>query len=249
MEFWLEAALVCLIMFTGAFVQRVSGFGFGIVVMTVLPHVIGNFAHATALSSVVAFFSTMAVALSVVKHCDWKNLIFPLIGSFALTFPCLYYLRSAADQRSLFIGLGILLILLSVFFFIFSAKIRFTPHWYSGLLLGSASGTMNGLFSMGGPPMVVYFLQSAPDKTVYLATIQMFFFLTNVYSNVVRILLGGFYTTEVFMLAPFGIAGMIAGNLVGKAVFGALDSKKLRYVVYAFMGVSGAVTVVEAILR
>jgi len=250
MDFWVSAALVCGIVFVGAFVQRVSGFGFGIIVMMVLPYVVGgSFAHATALSSFISFFSTLYVALSVVKHCNFKTLFFPLIGCFALTFPCLYYLKASVNQKPLFIGLGVLLIALSLYFLFFSSKIKFEPHWYSGLLFGAGSGTMNGLFSMGGPPAVIYFLQTAPDKDVYLATIQMYFLMTNIYSNVCRLILGGFYTKEIFTLVPFGFVGMILGNVIGKKVFGLLDAKKLRYCVYGFMAVSGVINIVSALLK
>ncbi|MCQ2428416.1 MAG: sulfite exporter TauE/SafE family protein [Clostridia bacterium] len=250
MDFWIQAVLICLVTLSGAFVQRVSGFGFGILVMMFLPHIMGaSFAQATALSSLISFFSTLYVALSVVKKCDWKTLVFPLIGCFALTFPCLYFLKSSVNQKPLFIGLGVLLVVLSIYFLLFSSKIRFKPHWYSGLLFGAGSGTMNGLFSMGGPPAVIYFLQTSADKDVYLATIQMYFLMTNIYSNVCRIAMGGFYTKAVFILAPFGIIGMIAGNIIGKKVFGLLDTKKLRYCVYGFMAVSGVINVISAVMK
>ena len=248
MEFWLSALLVSLVILVGAFVQRVSGFGFGIIVMTFLPHITGSFPESTALSALVSLFMTCWVALSLVRFCSWKTLVFPLIGSLALTVPCLLYLKSAADRKILFIILGALLILLSVYFLLLSDRVRFRAHWYSGLIFGSVSGAMNGLFSMGGPPMVIYFLQtSEDDKKVYLATIQMFFLITNIFSTAARAVIGGFFTADILKLLPFGLAAAAAGVFAGKAVFGKLDAKRLKYVIYGFMALSGLLNIINAL--
>ena len=50
MSEWAIVALVCLMSFVASFIQRTSGFGFGIVVMAVFPHLLASYGEATALS-------------------------------------------------------------------------------------------------------------------------------------------------------------------------------------------------------
>ena len=98
--------------------------------------------------------------------------------------------------------------------------------------------------------MVIYFLQtSEDDKKVYLATIQMFFLITNIFSTAARVVIGGFFTPDILKLLPFGLAAAAAGVLAGKAVFGKLDAKRLKLIIYGFMAVSGLLNIINALVR
>ena len=145
--------------------------------------------------------------------------------------------------------LGAALILLSGYMFFFSSKIKIKPSPFTGLAAGGFSGILGGIFSMGGPPVVIYFMQSeGDDKDRYLATIQMYFLLSNVYGTAVKAI-NGFITKDVLILAAFGTVGMIAGIFIGKLIFKKLRVDILRRVVYCFMAVAGVVNIVSAILK
>ena len=51
--------LLFLMSLGAAFVQRVSGFGFGIFIMTVLPYIMPSYGEATALSGLMAMVTSM----------------------------------------------------------------------------------------------------------------------------------------------------------------------------------------------
>ncbi len=107
---------------------------------------------------------------------------------------------------------------------------------------------MAGLFAMGGPPVVVYFLETSEGrKEEYVGTIQLYFLITNLYAGTVKAC-AGFLTRDVLTLVLPGIAGMAVGTLIGAALFKKLDAKKLRYVVYGVMAASGVFNAVKAIV-
>lgn len=240
--------IVILVATVGSTIQRVTGFGFGIFAMLFLTRIITVYGEANALSGLLSFTSTLIVALSHAKKVDWKNLLFPCIGFAVISVPSILLMKKL-DNRVLLIMLGVALILLSGYMFFFSSKIKIKPSPFTGLAAGGFSGMLGGIFSMGGPPVVIYFMQSeGDDKDRYLATIQMYFLLSNVYGTTVKAI-NGFITKDVLILAAFGTVGMIAGIFIGKLIFKKLRVDILRRVVYCFMAVAGVVNIVSAILK
>lgn len=240
--------IVILVATVGSTIQRVTGFGFGIFAMLFLTRIITVYGEANALSGLLSFTSTLIVALAHAKRVDWKNLLFPCIGFAVISVPSILLMKKL-DNRVLLIMLGVALILLSGYMFFFSSKIKIKPSPFTGLAAGGFSGILGGIFSMGGPPVVIYFMQSeGDDKDRYLATIQMYFLLSNVYGTTVKAI-NGFITRDVLILAAFGTVGMIAGIFIGKLIFKKLRVDILRRVVYCFMAVAGVVNIVSAILK
>ena len=52
--------------------------------------------------------------------------------------------------------LGIMLLVLSVYFLFFKGKIKLPSDPQYGFLAGLIGGITNGLFGAGGPPVVIY---------------------------------------------------------------------------------------------
>ncbi len=247
-EFWLSAVLVILVTTVGSIIQRVTGFGFGIWAMIFLPTLLGgSHPQATLVSSIMSLISCAMVAFTMLKTVNWKNLVFPLIGYAVVALPC-NLLLVKTNNTVLSLALGVALVIMSVYFIFFSGKIKIRPTPPAGLICGGLSGFMGGFFAMGGPPVVVYYLQSSPDKLVYLATIQMYFVISNAFNTTVKIA-NGLLTKEVAILSAVGTVGMLIGLYIGKKIFNKLDGTVLRRVVYGFMAASGAVNIVKAIIK
>ncbi len=247
MELWQAAIAVVLVATVGSIIQRVTGFGFGIWAMIFLPALLGgSHPQATLVSSIMSIVSCALVAFTMLKMVDWKNLIFPLASYAVIALPCNFLLTKASNDI-LSLALGVALLAMSVYFIFFSGKIKIKPSVPAGLICGGLSGFMGGFFAMGGPPVVVYYLQSSPDKLVYLATIQMYFVISNVYNTGAKIA-NGLLTKEVAILSAVGVIGMLIGLYIGKKIFNKLDGKRLRRVVYGFMAAAGVVNIVKAII-
>lgn len=58
-----------------SFLQRVSGFGFGILVMTVLPYIMPSYGEATALSGLLAMVTSGIVVLKMWRQIPWGKLL------------------------------------------------------------------------------------------------------------------------------------------------------------------------------
>ena len=93
---------------------------------------------------------------------------------------------------------------------------------------------------MQGPPAVLYFIQSEPTKEHYMAMAQTYFLIGNAMMTLVRAY-NGFFTTTVLTDYCFGLGGVIIGTALGAYVFKRIPNRAFRYVVYAYIGVSGMI--------
>ncbi len=220
----------------GGFTQRVSGFGYGIVVMMFFPYVLGM-AGATALSGVVSIAQAIIVTYSLRSHINPRQVFIPLIP-YTLTSLVGTLIVAGSDTSTLKRVLGGFLIALSIYFFFFSSKIRIKASTKNGIIAGSLSGIMSGLFAMGGPPVVVYYLSAADSTDDYLATIQCYFLFSNIIATVQRAFAGAF-TTDVLILIVPAISAMVIASLLGRLAYKRLSPSALKKAIYAFMALSG----------
>lgn len=240
-----QILLIAVVAMFASFIQSTTGFGFGIFAMMFFPYLI-SFKEANMISTILGAFTSFMVIITFFRNIHWKNVIFPLAGSVVSLYLAVSFVSGQANS-TLTLLLGIALLVLSIYFFFFSSKLHIRITWYTGLIAGILSGLMNGLFSMGGPPVVIYFLQSEKDSDTYLATLSAFFVLSNLNSIIAKSI-SGFFTVNVAVCVLVGAIGMLIGSLLGKKVFRKLNAQVLRKVVYGFMAISGVINIVSVVL-
>ncbi|OWV08120.1 hypothetical protein B7993_00320 [Fibrobacter sp. UWH3] len=223
----------------GSFIQRVSGFGFGIFVMTILPHLLPSYGEATALSGMLAGSMSIVVALRMRKFIVWKEVL-PILAIFAVVSFFAVGAVANFDDKMLKHVLGVILIAISIYFFFISEKIKLKPTIFVQAVLGIISGVMGGLFAMQGPPAELYFLASCETKEKYIAHSQVYFALGNLMMTFFRAT-NGFVTPAVGAAYVYGLASVILGAFIGGKVFKKIPHKVLKKIVYAYMAVSGIV--------
>ena len=138
--------------------------------------------------------------------------------------------------------LGVMLILLSLYFSFFKEKLqRFicpTRGWLFGT--GSVSGVMGGLFGMHGPPVVLYLIVSEPDKNHYMGMIQTYAVITNITMLVVRAY-NGYLTPVVGTTYIYALAGVAIGLIAGNWAYRHIPDRLFSYIVYAYICISGMI--------
>ena len=244
MEFY-KICLIVAIMLGASYIQSSTGFGFGIFAMIFLPSVL-LYTEANVLSTMLSITTSLIVGIMMYKKISWKNLIFPIIGSFAATQFAVNFIKTQKND-TLILLLGIALFVLSIYFFFFSGKIKIRPTWYAGIIAGVISGIMSGMFAIGGPPIVIYYLHSEEDTEHYLATVSAYFVFSGMISVAIKAA-AGFITTNVWIAFAAGFVGMFIGSLVGKYTREKADPSKIKKAVYVIMALSGIVNIVTALV-
>lgn len=231
---------------TGAsFVQRTTGFGFGIFIMTLLPFIMPSYAEATALSGLLALTTSSIIAFRLRRKVTWGRLI-PILVTFIIISAISICFLARIHDNSLRRILGIVLIITGLYFAFFNKKIKIgtTVPWQVGA--GTLSGIMGGFFGMQGPPAVLYFISSEPSKECYMAMTQMYFCIGNAMMTIVRAC-NGFVTADVGKGYAFGLGGLVLGLLLGEWTFKRIPGKIFPYIVYTYICISGIIIFITAL--
>ena len=233
-EVWIMFLALC-----ASFVQRTIGFGFGIFVMTMLPLLMPSYAEATTVSGLLASLTALVVTIRMWRYINWKRLAVLLVSFYVVSSVCIYLLAGFQDSKIEMV-LGVVLILLSLYFIFLSEKVHIgkTVGWEIGA--GSVSGAMGGFFAMQGPPAVLYLIASEPTKEHYMGMISAFLLFGNIGMTIVRAM-NGFVTPAVGDACLWGVIGVAAGTTLGAWAFRKIPREKFKYFVYAYIGISGII--------
>jgi uncharacterized membrane protein YfcA len=88
------------------------------------------------------------------------------------------------------------------------------PKNYIGIIAGFFGGVLGGLFSTGGPPVVIYLNKKTCDRRIFRATIIFYFLVINLWQFAVYCYTG-LITTDVLKFILYLLPAFIAGNLIG----------------------------------
>ena len=239
-------ALYIFLLAAGAsFVQRTTGFGFGIFIMTLLPFIMPSYAEATALSGLLALTTSSVIAFRLRKNVTWNRLI-PILATFIIISAISICFLARIHDNSLRRILGVVLLFTGLYFAFFNKKIKIgtTVPWQVGA--GTLSGIMGGFFGMQGPPAVLYFISSEPSKECYMAMTQMYFCIGNAMMTIIRAC-NGFVTADVGKGYAIGLGGLALGLLLGEWTFKRIPARIFPYLVYTYICISGIIIFITAL--
>ena len=217
--------------------QRVSGFGLGIFAMLFLPHLLPDSTAAATISCLFSCGTSTFNAIKYRRHIPFR-IVLPLLMAAMVVIPIAVHFSTRIHPALFQCLLGIVLIGLSLYFLFFQKNASLRPTLANGLITGALGGALNGLFSTGGPPIVLYLTSACTENIVYFSAIQFYFSVTNLYATGVR-LTNGLITKDIMLYARIGFVGCMAGDLLGSRVFDRLDPAKLKRIIYIGMILSG----------
>lgn len=232
----MTAAAVFVAPIVSGLIQAVTGFGAGIFMMIFFP-MLFPVLNASALSSSISLFVSGPQALRYRKYAQWKVTILPTAVYILVSTVSIVLVPYLPTEflKKLF---GVFMVLLSIYFLTVSGKLKVEANALSGTICGVLSGLLGGLFGIGGPPMVIYFLAALEKKEEYIGTIQLFFFVTGLYTCIVRVI-KGIYVWELVPYTLLGVCGILIGQHIGAKIMDRLDAATMKKLVYLFLGFAG----------
>lgn len=233
---WIFVMLFAALM--AGFVQGVTGFGSGIIMMIFLPYLlpINQSAGVSTLTMVVA---NIMIVWHYRKYLKWQKLVWPFVIYMTTAIFSVYLSKSMATGH-LKLLLGILLVILATYYLIMnihSIKLKNIPV-YIMIIFAIISGFFNGLFGIGGPLMALYFLTISDSKENYLASIQTFFLVDTFCITTIRFA-SGILTLVNLKYVLVGIIGAIVGTILANHLVKHLNLKVITLLIYGFIGFSG----------
>ena len=220
----------------GGFITAVCGFGMGPVTMSVLPYVM-PYSRAVAVTGLFGLVLGLIIVWEGRRSVNVKTLI-PCAAAGLISSSLAAGLSAGAAEKIMVRGLGVLLMLLSVYSVFFSGRIKIRATPLNGLLAGAIGGTLTGMFSVGGPPIAIYMLAATESNDEYRSTLNAHFSIVNICAAASRFFAGSL-TGRDFLAFLKLLTFLGLGMWAGDKVFHRLDAAKLRKAVYAYLFAAG----------
>ncbi|MBE6302992.1 MAG: sulfite exporter TauE/SafE family protein [Bacteroidales bacterium] len=225
-----------------SFIQRVSGFGFGIFVMMFFPFFLPSYGESITLSGLLAGTTALLIAMRNFKHIRWSLMWIIVLFNVVVSYIAIEYMASVSNEV-LKRCLGVLLVIIALYFMLCDGKIKMVIRSrLSQSVVGALSGWMGGMFAMPGPPVVLYCINAIGDKREYIATLQAFSVVFNIFYTIFRANVGFFGEDTLFYWAV-GLMGLVIGAWLGSRCFEYISSSLLKKIVYVMMIISGCVAI------
>ena len=144
-----------------------------------------TYGEATTLSGLLAITTSAAIVWRLRNYVTWQRL-WPILLTFIIVSTIAIFALTRIEDHILRRILGVALILISIYFMLFSQRIKLSTTKKVQVGAGTLSGLMGGFFGMQGPPAVLYFIQSEPTKEHYMAMAQTYFLIGNIMMTGVR---------------------------------------------------------------
>lgn len=233
----MEYGILMAVVFAGSFLQGMSGFGFGLFAMAILPFFLPLPTAAALVASVAAFVGLIMV-WRLREHLQLRAVLVPLTAVLIAT-PLGVYILKVADETVLRTVLGVLIIAAALFF-IFDVSKFFTiePTPKNAIGAGALSGVMGGMFNIGGPPLVLYFVQTARDNLSYKASLEFIFFTASTMRLVSHFSLGNLTRADAGLVLAALIAGL-SGAFLGLRLLRRMNLKQITPFVSGVMLLAG----------
>jgi hypothetical protein len=232
----LQIGLIATVLVAAGAVQGASGFGFGLVAVSLLGAVL-PLKDASIMLVLAALSMNLYILLRLRQHFSLERMKWMLAGA-VVGVPLGVWLLVQADETLLKRILGVVLLLTVAQGSIpFVKARRWHPLWI-GMPCGLFSGALSGAFATGGPPAVAYVQSQRFDRFRYAAAVQVPLALAGAV-RVVCLGAGGMFTTELLVLGIVGVACALAGAWLGLHALRRLPDQAVRNVVLTMLLVLG----------
>ena len=114
---------------------------------------------------------------------------------------------------------------------------------YLAPVSGFLGGTLGAMFSVNGPPIIIYLSHVLEDKQTFRATLYAVFFADACY-KMVLFTANGLLNGEVFRFALTIAPFLIVGVLVGSRLQRSIDEELFRRIVAAILAVTGIILLI-----
>jgi uncharacterized membrane protein YfcA len=220
-------------------VRGFAGFGAGMILAPVLALLYGPVA---AVVSVVLLEAIPAVQLlpSTLPHADWRSVIpMSLAAVVAIPLGSLFLINVDAGTLRMIISLsviGCVLLLASGWRIAGNERSVRAP-----LVTGVLSGVIGGATSLGGLPVVLYYLSGLYNAVSVRASLVMFL-VVSVIISIITYTSIGIITREMILRCVWLMPFFVVAIWAGKQLFGRVSESAFRVITLALVGGIGVVS-------
>jgi uncharacterized membrane protein YfcA len=230
--------------FAASVLRGFTGFGFGLAAVPLL-------SLALPPAKVVPFVMVLQVVVGIAgirqaaRTCDWRAIagLFPG-GAIGIPLGLAVLTAFAANTVRMAIGL---IIAGSVVLLWRGARLPPKPSLWVTMAVGLLGGTISGLSSMGGPPIVVYLLALGHSAIKVRNTSIVYFMMAGAMSSA-AMLYRGLIDRDILLWTAIAIPATFAGNRLGTWAFHRAKPHHHRMTALIVLSILAAVLIARASL-
>jgi uncharacterized membrane protein YfcA len=233
--------LYLLATFIGGMTTGIAGFAMGLVVSGIWLHILTPIQTA----ALIVGYALLAQTYSIWKlrqAMNWRK-VAPFIIGGAVGVPIGALLLTYINPAHLRIGVGVLLILYSIYSLAKPALKPVQGGVPADLGIGFLNGLLGGLTGLGGIIVTVWVQLRGWPKDVQRIVFQPVILAAQA-MTAISLAFAGAYTAETIKLYLYGLPALAAGIWIGLKLYGKLDEAGFRKVILWLLLVSGLSLVV-----
>ena len=228
-----------------AILRGFTGFGFGLVAVPLLSLALppAETVPLVVTLQVVVGLSGLRAAL---RACDWRAVRL-LVPGLIVGVPIGFLILTTLPANPVRLAIGAII---AISVLLIQRGVRLPPHpsWPVSFGVGLTSGIINGLASVGGPPVVVYLLAIGHNAARMRATSIVYFMLAACVSFL-PLAVRGMVTRDVLLWAAASLPVLFAGSRVGAWAFSRAKPRHHRMVAISTLSVLAVLLMGRGLLR
>lgn len=233
----LSYCMLVVVVFISSLIQSTSGFGFGIIFMAIMPMIL-PYKECNVLTLATVLFLQAYTVVKFRHHIDLKMVIIPSIAALIFGSIGVHLMINISTKLMNFI-LGVFLWVLALYLIVIAQRVHLNKNPITSFFAGSLGGFMDGMFAIGGPPMVAYFDSVMTDPMEYQATLQLYFMITTINVLINNIVYGNL-TSKMISPLLLSITSCLVGTTIGMHFTEKVSMKLVRKLAYTVMLIAGA---------
>ena len=223
-------------------VQGIAGFGSGPIQMMTYP-LHWPLPVAAAVSVCVSVPLNLNMLLTYRREVQWKKVLLPIVPYMVICSVAISY-STRINQMLMKKIFGAFLIALAVYYLFFHSTEKRPLNITKTIIYVIISALCDAFFGIGGPLMVLYYLNKTENAKEYLGTVAGFFLINGVYNTIYR-LANGILTVEQLPYAGVGIIAIIAGVTIAHHLVNRMNDALLKKITYIMIGITGVLNLIS----
>lgn len=234
--------IIIIMTFLAGIVQGVTGFGASIVMMMAFPSIF-LLTQAAGINTAICLFLNITNVYLYRKYVKFQTIIPPAI-LYIITCSFVISMSTKLDATMMKKVFGGFLILLGIYYLFLNKK---TPSKLSlpvSIFCIVISACCDGLFGIGGPLMVLYYMSKTKGTHEYIGTISTFFLVNCFYNTIFRLYKGIIVAADLQYIA-LGVVFIVLGGIIAHKIVDRLNPELLKKLTYIMIIAAGIANVLK----